>query len=385
MDSINNDLENQIKMMLYKRDNKIFEVLDFENEKIYKEPLLLLLLIGESEEEKATIKSVLYGYSERKIEFEVFSDNFGRVYLPNVGWFLTENKNQTYIYESKKRKLFKNKKEIPFEFEGLEIIKGTEIELLKYPIPLLQQIYKNRRNKLLDVEIEDITKKQIKHLTLAYNLIKKHVPTQFELIEKHAPKCVVFKTDPNDRNSFANKKAHGIAFFNAYQTNYNEVFFVEDIAHQTGHIILNNFMHNSKVVFIIDENQGLKNILNIEDSRSFYILYHSHYTYYSIFLCLNNCIENDAFDLKQKKEAIARIGFYLIKCTIDLKYIEDVFYCYKGIHNVLTPKGIEIHNHIKEKYQEVFEKWHPTTQNFDYSNQPYNFTYSKFLELNPLK
>lgn len=48
-----------------------------------------------------------------------------------------------------------------------------------------------------------------------------------------------------------------MAFFNVYQEGYDEVFFVDDISHQTGHIIMNTFWFERKEHFLINEKKIL--------------------------------------------------------------------------------------------------------------------------------
>ena len=85
---------------------------------------------------------------------------------------------------------------------------------------------------------------------------------------------------------------------------------------------------------------------------------------------------------KQKNEAIARIGFYLRKCTVDLNNFEQINTLYNGIENVLFEQGIDFYNSIKLKYMEILNKWKKIIVEFNYSNQPYNFEKSKFKEIN---
>ena len=61
---------------------------------------------------------------------------------------------------------------------------------------------------------------------------------------------------------------------------------------------------------------------------------------------------------------------------------EKVINYHNGLQNVLSTEGIEIYQNIENKYFEILEK-HKETIQFIYINQPYNFTYSKFLKLNP--
>ena len=99
-------------------------------------------------------------------------------------------------------------------------------------------------------------------------------------------------------------------------------------------------------------------------------------------MCLDACLENNCFNIKQIHEAKGRIGFYLQKCKSDLLNFEKVINYHNGLQNVLSTEGIEIYQNIENKYFEILEK-HKETIQFIYINQPYNFTYSEFLKLNP--
>ena len=176
-----------IKILLYKKNAIIFDFLDFEKEKPYTEPLLFAYFNGKDNEKKG-VENIIYGFSDKEITFQLFSDESGKIYLPNVGWFLTNYKNDIFNFDKLNFKLFKGNEPISFVFEKLEIIENTSIELLKYPIDLLKPFYFNTENELLDVEIENITKKQIKNLTKAYQLIKENIPHQPEIISLNLQK-----------------------------------------------------------------------------------------------------------------------------------------------------------------------------------------------------
>lgn len=376
-----------IKILLYKQNPDIFEILDFEYEIIYKEPLLFAYFNNKSTQ-ILSIESLICGYSDRTRIVELVSDEFGKIYLPNIGWILTKNTNDYFVFDKSDFKLFKEDIEVDFIFEEIELLENTSIELLKYSVPLLKQFYFNTENELLDVEIKKITQKHIKNITKAYNLIKEHVPTQYELIEKYSPKCVVFNIDTYQRNSFATLSAQGIGFFNAYQDDYDEVFFVDDISHQTGHVIFNVMIYESNQFFRKDKKTVLE-IINMPDGsliekRDLHVVFHALYTYYTSFICLDACLENNAWEGKQKHEAIGRIAFYINKCYRDTLLIDNPINSEEKATEYFTNDGLLIYRELKAKWKEMYEKWFGLTEHFDMSNQPYNFTYSLFLELNPL-
>lgn len=376
-----------IKILLYKNNENIFNYLDFEKDSIYIEPLLFAYF-NEKNNKKIDVESIVYGFSDTDIKFKLFSDENGKIYLPNIGWFLTNHKNGIFNFDKNNFKLFKEEIEIEFIFEKIELIENTSIELLKYSIPLLKQFYFNTENELLDVEIEKITQNHTNNITKAYNLIKEYVPTQYELIEKYAPKCVIFNVDTYQRNSFATLSAQGIGFYNAYQEDYDEVFFVDDIAHQTGHVIFNVMIYEAKLFFKKDKNTILE-IINLPDgtfveNRDLHVIFHALYTYYTSFLCLDACLENNVWVGKQKHEAMGRIAFYINKCYSDLLLIDNPINSEEKAVECFTNDGLLIYRELKIKWKKMYKKWFGVTKHFDMSNQPYNFTYSLFLELNPL-
>ena len=363
------EIINAIKLLIYKENQTLLEKVDFDDDDVFLEPLLFAYFNSRNENlfSTAMLKEIMQGYFIKKEEIEInYSFNINGIgYIPKLGYFIKGEK-------------------IPFESNIT--VRDTNIEILKYPLSLLQNIFRiSSTNLINEDEIiidSDLFEKNILPLTNAFQFIKESSVEHFKLITQCCKKCVLFKTNPENINSFATIYAHGIAFFNVYQDDYDEVFFVDDIAHQTGHIILNTLFHNRKIIFNTDENQNIGKILKKKDRRSIYVLLHAFYTYYTTMMCLDTCLENNLFNEKQKKEAIARVGFYLEKISRDFQNFEKVNIHFFGIENVLTESGIQIYSMIEAKYHEVFEKWNSVTKHFDYSNQTYNFTFKNFAEIN---
>ena len=379
-------LNENIKIGLYKEDKNIFEILDFEDDNAYKNPFLFSYF-SQKNRKNYSLNSLICGYSNSLKEVELITDEFGRFYISKIGWFFTEEKRSILTFKTEEFKLYKKDIAVKFYFEPIMLIKGTNIEVLKYPIPLLEQFYFDYEYKLLEVEIENISKEQIHNITKAYNLIKENIPFYYKLIEEYAPKCVIFKLETNKRNSFVTILAHGIAFYNAFQEDYDVVFFVDDIAKLTGRIILNTLFTDANNFLKVDRNTILRTIeieeVNFVENTTLYTIFHSLYSYYTSFICLDACLENNSFKDKQRREALARILFNIKKCWKDVKLIESAL-SLENLSNYLSENGILIFNKIKMKCKEMENKWYCETKHFNLDNQPYNFTFSKFLEINPI-
>ena len=359
-----------IQLLLYKETPSLLEKVDFDDDNVFLEPLLFAYFNSKKDNlfSKDMLTEIMQGYFVKKeplILKESFN-NEGIAYVPNLGYF-----------DKKGNKV-----------DDVCMINNTSIELLIHPVTHLKHIFKDFNENNIDESKIEISKTQSlryeRSLTNALQYIKTSNKVHYDLIAQCCKKIVLFKTDPKSTNSFATINAHGIAFFNVYQENYDEVFFVDDIAHQTGHIIMTTILFERKKYFMIDENQNIRTITkNKSEYRSFYILFHALYTYYTTFLCLDDCLENNCFNKRQTHEAKGRIGFYLQKCKSDLLNFEKVINYYNGLESVLSSQGIEIFKNIANKYFEVLKK-HEEVTLFKYKNQPYNFTYSEFVKLNPL-
>ena len=377
---------NNIKMLLYKQNENIFDKIDFDNENIYSDPLLFAYYNNSQNisTDENVLNTILFQGLSNNQKIKIQLDKYEKTYISNTGWIYKSNKIiEIYKEQSNIKEILK--------------IKNTDIEVLKYPISLLETFYEGSV-----VEIEEITKKQLHNLTKAYSLIKMFIPEHFNLINQYSRKCVVFKTDPNNINSFAHKGALGISFFNAYQSNYDEVFFIDDIAHQTGHVLMHTMLFDKKLFFLIDDENTLIqnfsiNTKNKNDTRNVEVWFQALFTYYASFLCLDRCIEGNVFDEKQKLEAIGRILLYIYKCYYDLNLIGNIKQDRKLFDKITNPlnkstkeslifskDGQKIFNLIKDKYSEMLKKYYPKYSYLSFKNQPYNFDFNIFRQENPL-
>lgn len=375
-----------IKILLYKEKEDVFEFLDFENDSIYQEPLFFAYF---KEKRKKQLDPIIFGFINSEIckkDICTLSDENGRIYIPNIGWLICKQKNTKFNLSE----LIKEAhiKESSFALEPLLFIEGTNIEILKYPVELLKQFYYDEHLNSIEVEIEKITKRHIKNVTTAFNLIKKYAPEHFDLIESVTKKIVIFNVDTNLRNSFATLSAHGIAFFNAYQEDYNEIFFVDDIAHQTGHIIFNALIYDIDKFLKVKPSTVVQEIKNdfgiVIETRDIHVLFHALYTYYTTFICLDVMLDSREFTNEKLHELHGRMKFYLGKCLLDFIVIDNPINNYSGAEKLFTDEGLEIYSLIKNKYFEMSNKWFPVVEKYKLNNQLYNFSYSLFKDLNPL-
>jgi hypothetical protein len=387
-------LEN-IRILVYKEDPKLFELLDFDNDRIFAEPLLFAYF--NAKEKSSTLEQLLLGYIEkekRPESIEAIIDDDGFIYLPQIGWLKSALRNQKVNLNKKYESIcglyiLNGSSEISFTFEPIQKIGGTSFELINYQHPLLRPHYFDSKQRLIAVEIEMISKRQRENLAKALNLIETVTPSYYGLLEKAIRKFVIFNDPLVRRNSFATMAVHGCAFFNSFQPEYDEIFFVEDIAHQGGHVIFNNEIHLKNDFFRISGETIVKSdgffgwILNQSEKRNLFIVFHALFTYYSIIICLQACISKTTIlSTLQKHEALGRLTFCFQKFGIDLKLLGKVDN--QGNSTYFSEEGFSLYKLMKDFHEETRINWGSEMKKINLMNQVYNFSNRNFHRANPL-
>ena len=185
----------------------------------------------------------------------------------------------------------------------------------------------------------------------------------------------VFIYDNSNINSFSTISQHGTIFLNILGIEPTEVSFLDDISHQSGHVIFNVLTIKTEIFLTCPTSSLVSDILTkLKDHRKVYGLFHGLFTYRCILITLHKYVENENL---YKHEALARIGFYLGKMYVDLNIINDL--------NVLTEDGTTYYKESLNLYKYLFNKYANFFRSITYANQSYIFDYSRYVELNPLK
>ena len=363
-----------LQILLYKENPSLLEKINFEDDNIFLEPLLFAYFNSKKDNlfSEIMLTEITQGYFVEKesLLLKESFNNEGIAYVPNLGYFDKEGKKVDDIF----------------------IIQNSSIELLIHPIVHLKSIFRDFNENVIEenkIEIsKEISLKRVNALTNALQYIKTNNKIHYDLIEQCCKKIVLFETDPKNTNSFSTINAHGIAFYNAYQKEYNEVFFLDDIAHQNSHNLLNIIINGQKDFFRIDKNVVVDSLtdndLNVLETRSLEIVYHSLFTYYWTFTILDDFLCNYYKNDLKLIEARARICFYIYKCYMDIQIFENTEILKNDINLSLNSIAIEIYNSIKEKYKYIYNKYKAHFDKFNFKNQPYNFTMKNFLESNEI-
>ena len=391
-DLINNKSKfiEQIMILICNEDEQLFNDLFTKDWDVFTEPLLFSYF-NQRNRDKRELRLLFSGV----VNFVHLSINFldyGKsIYLPKFGFFFSDNDGFTNIEISSKNDevfFFQGANSLVIRNIGKQFIGNHNFELLYQPIRLLRQCYYDTDGNLLNVNVFDHNSKQFQFLNNALDLIRKYVPEYYALLCIVLKKIVVFQCDSTLRNSFADLAAHGVIFLNAYQSDYDEVFFVDDVAHQAGHVIMNTLLFEKSEYLNVHYDTTVEEIINdniVVEKRNILVIFHALYTYYTTFTCLDACLKAKVFDKRQTHEALGRIKFYIFKCAHDLLCIDKKSQSIDLNHPLFTGKGQAIFNAIREKQMYMINNYWNKIAKFKLDNQPYNFTYSKFIKLNNLE
>jgi hypothetical protein len=156
----------------------------------------------------------------------------------------------------------------------------------------------------------------------------------------------------------------------------DEICFVEDIAHQAGHVLFNALTLAKERFLLINPDTPLGGPHgNDGESRTVYSAFHGMFTYVTIGEALAALLERYALDARQAHEALGRLGLVLRKFHHDLALLDRAEFW--------TPLGRRCWRHFQSIFADLQARYAPLTRSFDYSNQPYVFNYHRFAELNP--
>jgi len=356
----------------------LFDLLDFDNDDAFLEPLLFAYF--NSKDRRVGLEQILIGYiaDDRKpLEISVYADREGVVYLPNVGYLITDRRDRTLTlawhqnertYELRDAGLI-----VDFETQPLIFVDGTSIELYRHNNPLLASFYTGPDGAVREVEMTGAAQMHVEHLNQAFRILRACHPRIYALLVKVTRKIAVFQSPA--LNSFATLSAHGVAFVNA-TIDDNHVFFIEDLAHQCGHIVCNTATFEKQRYFQISPETSLSDITREHgETRTVYATFHGVFTEVLMNQCCSACLDEAGFVGRQKHELAGRLAFILRRFELDLRSL--------NADGIFSDEGLVFLSRFAQIFLEIHARRRDLLVFCDTSNQRYNFCYTAFLELNP--
>ena len=218
------------------------------------------------------------------------------------------------------------------------------------------------------------TSKMLPFCNEALNVIQKITPDYYDLIKLTTREFVLFNS-PN-MESFAAMHHFGTAFLNSYNTTPSVVSMIEDIAHQCGHTLFYTLTHDAERHLKVPKHAPIKNFTGRDyDPRDVFGAFHGNFTFTTMFHCFDKLMESNTLKGEDELELKARMGFALPRYGLG---VQD----FKETDEILTKEGKVFYQYFVESFEYIKNKYLNEVSGFDYSNQPYSFSFEKFKEIN---
>ncbi|MBP6386322.1 MAG: hypothetical protein KA327_06825 [Pseudarcicella sp.] len=356
-------LSDTIRMALYREDEVVFETLDYDNDFAFMEPALFCYFLSDiPKEKKISLQQILLGYMlpEKKPEKILLqSDKWGYVNLPNMGYLKTEPEANFVM----------NLSEIKDNLLLNVYVDNTNIRVCQHPTDLLS----NAIDIVFDECVADTYFKNKTALNTAVDFFQKYLSDLWGIIQAETREFVVFSS-PN-HNSFAGIKHQGTGYFNTENRMVSPIFFIEDIAHQCGHVVYNVLTLQTEQYLKHPKDFPLQNFTSDpSEARGIYGAFHGLFTYTTITHALSNLIKLPIFSDLHILEAKARLGFFMQKFQSDLALMTNP--------QILTDEGMRFCEKFNLIYLAVWSENQTLFKNYTYRNQNYIFDFQIFIEEN---
>jgi len=372
------EFANTIRTLLFNEDESLFELIDVTSDEVFLEPSLFSYFSCKNAGKVVvSLRQLLWGYiapGDRPDCIEVISDSHGVITLPNYGYGLCgPNQKLQLLWD-------RDRSHITFLKDGMNVEVSMVKPLLlseskiKFAVNQPEFLFLNDGSDILE-SVLDTTSAHMAVVCAAWCKMKNQVSGFTNLLEKTNKEVLVFNSlTQYSRASFS---YYGTAFINVGNKKRNELFFIDDIAHQCGHVLFYALSFPPQTFLKPPQRTPLKQFTQVDwETRDIYGCFHGLFTYSTIIFCLDQCIEA-LISEHEKHEAIGRLAFYMDKFRKDIANMND--------SAILTTKGFDYFDMFKAGYDRMYQKYKGILRYSDFSNQSYLFDYARFETLNPIK
>jgi hypothetical protein len=309
---------------------------------------------------------------------DVRTDDEGRAYVPGVGYFHSALRDRDLVLhwdrgeDRHQLRLPDGDDDVPSRFEPPLLVPGTRIELVRHAHPLLSGVYPQHEGTRIVPALGDAPARHAGHLARALEVIASLEPALHDQISRTTRRIVVFNHP--EVVSFATVAAHGIAFFSP-RPDDDEVFFIDDLPHQCGHVAFNAISARRADLFRGDPDARLGDISgNADDRRTLYGAFHGFFTEYHMCRVLDRCDRSGLFGGRQAHELLGRLAFIAQKYFLDTTNLDQ---------DVYTEAGRSCFEALRAAGREL-DRRRPELRRLVMDGQPYVFDYALFARSNPL-
>ncbi len=373
-------LAHHIRTLVYKKAPQWFDRLDYEDDQIFLEPALFAWFTDPAADTPLSqqLLGLVMRHSVGRLAADVKSDACGIISVPRIGRFCVEETNAagTLKFDDRGWVWHPGDKSSGIccrpRLESFQIVAPQMIIGQGQPPSVARRFFSARTD--VDAGLPANATAQYQYLQTALQMMARQDVDLHEWIAFSTRYIHLYHGYLP--NSFASLSVHGAAFLNVPE-DACVVFYLDDLAHQCGHIIFNAVTLQKDAYLMCDPNTPLKSITNdINEPRSVYSTYHGLFTYTLIIRCLSRCMPLFSAG-NDRLHALARIAFYIQKFQQDLHAL--------NFDDLYTPLGKKVYQIFRAYYGWCCDEYSDHVMGFDLSNQLYVFSWQRFSAVNGLK
>jgi hypothetical protein len=339
------------------------------------EPLLFAYFTSQERHIEATLTQLLAaGRDPQPRRVDVVTNDRGTAFLPGVGYVATNEPTARLqivvpISPTNAHKSM-SIRDVDWQFIPALYVDGT-IEVLREHVPLLNQFFSERAAEVAPT-IATAAEDMHERLAFALVILRSAWPQLYKLLKLVLRRVVLFRS--STLNSFAHTAAHGTIFLNV-SLGDTETFFLEDIAHQGGHVLLSAATFNWSSLMSTDPLQPIAAFAkNDLDERTVSVAVHGLVTEALMSMLLARCINRGLLPPEQLFELTGRCAFIFKRFTSDLATV--------GRLPVFNSTGARLVRGLFAIWECLAHKYGETFDALDMSNQTYNFSFERLTSAN---
>lgn len=368
-------LAQHIKTLVYKKAPQWFDLLDYEDDLIFLEPALFAWFTDPSPNTPLSQQLIGLVNADTTRTAEARSDEDGVIFVPRAGILRVKEANTTgtLILEGREWLWHPDGKDKdlcypPIQETLTHIAPNVTLGQGKPPA-VAARFFANGTVDVGGFSVNDL--KQHQNVKRALELISQQDATLHEWICFCTRYIHLYQADLT--NSFGSLSVHGAAFLNV-PDDANVIFYLDDLAHQCGHVIFNSATLQKNAFLACAPDTPLKSLTTgLNDPRSVYSAFHGLFTYTSILRSLSRNLDQMSTN-DDHLHVLARIAFYLRKFQHDLKNLNSEY--------IYAPLGKKLYEIFFSYYEFFRDEFADQIITFDLSNQPYAFSWRRFFVAN---
>ncbi len=347
---------NAMRRAIYAVAPDVFNCLDFGNDKAFLEPLAIAELSIQTDvagARTANLLTALGCYADLPLhsaKISVAGDRFGRTFIPGYG-FVSTRDHTSFA-----------------PINDMEV-GGGGLLLLPYPVAAFERAIFGEENSLRGVE--PAARQHRVTLDGALRSLEMIWPELMRLITETVRYLLLFEQPT--QNSFASRATHGVAYLNV-ALGHSGAFFIEDLAHQCGHVLFSSAWEGGDALLRIDGDAPMTDVTGQDgDDRTLEVAVHGIVTLALMLAALDRYLDSHP-SAGECAEAKARLLFALYRLGLDIGPLAR--------STVFSAEGTRVFAAVAQVYDRLVARYRCDSAASDFTGQGYNFDYDVFRRRN---